>query len=222
MPRMAIKVVAFDVYETLARWPAGRVQSIEVQQILGRFGIEISYQAYEAARQSVLFFDAVKRRIEGWTDWFALVFARMGVMISTDLLADLTALHEARCRMEVFADAIPAIEAARAAGLRTCAFTTLPEFFLVHGGNEVRKRLDDYFDGAAVGYPKGHPAYYRRIPEFLGVMPGEILAVGDDPICDVALPREAGWQAVQMDRKNVRANDASNIIQGLTQLNGLY
>ena len=193
---MPVKVVAFDVYDTLARWPVGRVQPIEVQRLLGRFGIEISYQSFEAARQAVFFFECPKREIVGWTDYLALVFARMGVMVPLDLLTCVAAEYESRNNMEILPDAISALEAARSAGQITCAFTTLPRFMIGLRKHELLSRLDHYFDAAATGFAKGHPAFYRRVTEMLGVAPHEILAVGDDPICDVELPKEAGWQAV--------------------------
>ncbi len=204
---MAIKVVAFDVYDTLARWPEDQVRPIEVQRLLERFGLEISYQAYEAARQGVLFLDAAKRPIEGWIDFLALTFARMGVRVSVDLIAGVAAMYESRSRMDVYPDALPALEAAKHAGQITCAFTTLPRFMFARGGGELLKLLDHYFDTATTGHAKGHPAFYRRITELLGVRPEEILCVGDDPICDVELPTEAGWQAVWLDRRGSTPRD---------------
>lgn len=207
---MAIKVVAFDVYDTLARWPAGRVASIEVQRLLARYGVEISYQAYEAARQGVMFFDGAKRALEGWVDFLALVFARMGAKVSEDLIASVAAMYASRNRMEVLEDALPAVEAVKRAGLTACAFTTLPRFMFREGGEAVLARLDHYFDAAATGYAKGHPAFYRRITEMLGVRAEEILCVGDDLICDVELTKAAGWRAVWLDRKGAgKKSDAA-------------
>jgi FMN phosphatase YigB (HAD superfamily) len=218
---MAIKVVAFDVYDTLARWPEGRVEPIEVARLLGRFGVEISYQAYEAARQGVMFFDGAKRPIEGWIDFLALTFAKMGAKVSVDLIASVAAMCESRNRMEVFPDALGAVEAVKAAGLTACAFTTLPRFMFRHGGEAILSRLDHYFDAAATGYAKGHPRFYARVTELLGVRPEEILCVGDDLICDVELPQAAGWRAVWLDRKGSgnesteyqRANTLVNLSQ---------
>lgn len=222
---MAPKVVAFDVYNTLARWPADRVQPIEVQRLLGRFGIEISYQAFEAARQAVFFFDSPRREIVGWTDFLALVFARMGVMVSVDLIVSIAAEYESRNNMEILPDAVEAIEAAKRAGMATCAFTTLPRFMIGRRKHELLARLNHYFDAAATGYAKGHPGFYRRIAEILGVAPGEILAVGDDPICDIELPKEAGWRTVWLDR-GTSHDDASfrgqAAIQSLQDLAASY
>lgn len=205
---MAIKVVAFDVYDTLAKWPAGRVEAIELQRLLARYGVEISYQAYEAARQGVMFFDGAKRAIEGWVDFLALTFARMGAKVSEDLIVSVAAMYASRNRMEVFADALPAVEAVKRAGLVVCAFTTLPRFMFREGGEAVLATLDHYFDAAATGHAKGHPQFYARVTEMLDVKAEEILCVGDDLICDVELTKAAGWRAVWLDRKG--AGDAAS------------
>src|SRR5262245_41208950 len=113
---MAVRVIAFDVYDTLARWPVGRVQPIEVQRLLGRFGIDISYQAFEAARQAVFFFDCPKREILGWMDYLALIFARMEILVPMDLMASIAGMYEERNSMEILPDAIEMIEAAKKAG----------------------------------------------------------------------------------------------------------
>lgn len=222
---MAIKVAAFDVYGTLACWPDDRVQPIEVQQLLGRYGIEISYQAFEAARQGVLFFDAVRRPIEGWMDFLALAFARMEARIPVDLIAELAHLHESRNRMELLPEAEGTVDAAKQAGLVTCAFTTLPKFMLADGGQAILRNLDHYFDAAATGFAKGHPAFYRRVTELLGVRPDEILCVGDDPICDVLLPQASGWQAVWLRRPGVQVSpgvDHAHITHNLSELSQLF
>jgi FMN phosphatase YigB (HAD superfamily) len=215
---MLTKAVLFDVYNTLARWPDSRVQPIEVQRLLGRFGIDISYQAFEAARQAVFFFECPKRPIEGWTDFLALVFHTMHAPVSIDLLTSLTALYESRNNMELFSDALPALEAARAAGLVTCAFTTLPRFMLGRNGHEILSRLDHYFDASTIGLTKGDRRFYERITQRLGVAPSEILAVGDDEIGDCELPMEAGWRAILLDRRAAAASKAYPVIRSLSEL----
>lgn len=219
---MAVKVVAFDVYHTLADWPPGRVQPVEVQRLLADFGIEISFQAFNAARQGVFLLDAPKRPIAGWTDFLALLFARMDVGVSIDLLTALTAMCESRDEMVLYPDALDAVQAAQAAGLVTCAFTTLPPFMLGLGeAGRLRTLLDPYFDCSAVGVAKGDPRFYRRIIEKLGVEPETILCVGDDPVGDCRLPAEAGWKAVLLDREGVHNDVDVGQAATVTSLSGL-
>jgi len=197
---MTVKVAAFDVYNTLVRWPDDRVTSLDIQRLLDRYGIPTSYQAIEAARQAVFSLDAPKRAIHGYVDFLALQFDRMGLRISLDLIESIAAMQESRNDMVLFPDALDAVQAARSAGKVTCAFTTLPRFMLGRAGDEVIPLLDHYFDNSTVGLPKGDPRFYKRITKTLGVEAASILCVGDDPICDCALPAEAGWQPILLDR----------------------
>jgi FMN phosphatase YigB (HAD superfamily) len=198
---MAIKVVAFDVYNTLGKWPPTRVQSYEVQQLLERFGIYISYQVFEAARQATLFLDTLKRPINSYLDFLALQFARMEVKVSTDLLESIAALYHEKNNFVFFDDALPALTSVRDLGLTTFAFTTIPKFMLGRTAGPIVSMLDHYFDSPAVGFAKGDLRYYRRIPELLGVGPHEIVCIGDDEICDCLLPAQAGWKPWRVIRE---------------------
>ncbi|MFQ5410865.1 MAG: HAD family hydrolase [Phycisphaerae bacterium] len=201
---MPVEVVAFDVHGTLLHWPENRVHGLEIQRLLQRYGISISYQALEAARQAVFFLDATRREIHSHVDFLALQFERMGVSVSLDLIESIAAMQDARDGMVAYPDAIPAIRAAREAGKQTCAFTTLPRFMLGRDedGAEILRLLDPYFSISTVGQVKGDPRFYTRISESIGVEPDRILAVGDDPICDCILPAEAGWRTVLLNRDN--------------------
>jgi len=205
MPVMVARVVAFDVHETLTRFPSDRVRPVEVQHLLERFGVHISFQAYEAARQAVFFFDMPRRRIEGWMDFLALLFARMEARVSLDLLPDVALLYERRDAMVLYPDAVDALTAARSAGLVTCAFTTLPQFMIGDVWHDLSPHLDHYFDSSAIGLPKGDMRFYQRITQRLEVEPRQILCVGDDPVGDCELPGEVGWRTVLLDREGRHA-----------------
>jgi FMN phosphatase YigB (HAD superfamily) len=215
---MPLRAVAFDVYDTLASWPSGKVQPIDVQRLLGRFGIEISYQAYEAARQATFFFDCPKREITGWMDFLALLFARMEVPVSMDLIACVAAEYESRNDMVILPGAVEALESVRDAGLVTCAFTTLPRFMLGRRGYEITSRMDHYFDASSVGVAKGDRRFYERITQRLALAPDEIVAIGDDPLCDVQLPIEAGWRAILLLTEGHGPPAATSTITSLNQL----
>lgn len=201
MPREPVEIVAFDVHATLLRWPAGRVQSVEVQQLLSDYGVPISCQAFEAARAGVFAFDTPTREIEGWTDFLALLFARAGVAVSVDLLVCLTRMFETRDGMEPFPETLDVLRRVRAAGRRIATFTTLPRFMLGPRGRAILEYVDDYCNCATVGVLKGHPQFYERLTARWGVAPSRVLCVGDDPVGDVLLPSRAGWRAVLLDRR---------------------
>jgi len=197
---MPIRAVAFDVYNTLVHRAGPRVQPIDVQRRLGEFGIHFGFEAYEAARRSVLFIDGAKRPITGWIDFLALLFARLGHHLSTDLLADLAALHHQRDPLFAHDDALPTIIAAKSMGLATCAFTSLPQFMAAPGIHTLRPHLDHYFDAAACGASKGDVRFYQAISARLALRTNEIACVGDEPLGDCELPAEQGWHPVLLDR----------------------
>ncbi len=222
---MAIEVVLFDVYETLTDWPPGRVRPIEVQQLLARFGVEISYQMYQAARNMVFCMDAPRREIKGWTDFLALTFDRLDMSISVDLLTSLTAMFEKRDGMILYPDALDALRAVKDSGRKCCAFTTLPKFMLGDEGSQIIKHIDVYFDNSRVGLPKGHPKFYERIASALGVEPDRLLCTGNDAVGDVQLPIEAGWSGVWLDRSGAGSDPKvgqRGIISTLAELRPYY
>src|SRR5262245_24639494 len=98
--------IAFDVHGTLAHWPGPHIQSIEVQRVLERVGIDISYQAFDAARQSVFMLDGTKRQIRSWSDFLALLFDRMGVRVPLNVLPAVTHLYEKGGEMTLLPDAL--------------------------------------------------------------------------------------------------------------------
>jgi FMN phosphatase YigB (HAD superfamily) len=246
---MAIRVVAFDVHNTLLRWPASRVHPYEVQRFLADYGIDISYQAFEAASAAVFAFDMPKREITCWTDFLALLFGRMNLLVPLDLIVSLANLHETRDAMEPLPDAVSGLQAVKALGLVTCTFTTLPAFMLgrpaadlllplpseegrgegsssssgprPRAAAEPRHLLDYYFNCTTVGYLKGDRRYYRGITEKLGVAPSEILSVGDHPTSDCLIPAEIGWRPVLLDRTGTHADTHAGQIATIRSLTDL-
>ncbi len=64
--------------------------------------------------------------------------------------------------------------------------------------------LGEYFSNrfisAELGWEKPDQAIYRHVAEILRIAPGQLLSVGDDAQNDVAGPKKAGWQTVQIER----------------------
>ncbi len=64
--------------------------------------------------------------------------------------------------------------------------------------------LGEYFGNrfisAELGWEKPDPAIYRHVAEILRVQPAHLVSVGDDSQNDVAGPKKAGWQTVQIER----------------------
>jgi HAD superfamily hydrolase (TIGR01509 family) len=62
--------------------------------------------------------------------------------------------------------------------------------------------MDDYIFSCDIGIQKPDPEIYRRMLRKLGLDPDEVWMVGDNPYCDVAVPRSIGMNALLIDRGN--------------------
>ena len=126
--------------------------------------------------------------------------------------------------MTLYPDALEAVRAAKAVGLVTLAFTSLPAFMLQPAADELLGLLDHYCDNGLIGHAKGAKAYYCEIARRLDMRPDRILAVGDDPLCDCILPQDCGWQAVWLDRGGDAKSPGADIprIRSLSELTKHY
>lgn len=106
------------------------------------------------------------------------------------------AYFAARCRVEHYPDTLPALERLAAqvplaavsngnACLRTIGIDHLFRFQLGAGEH---------------GAPKPEPGIFLAACERLGLPPGQVLHVGDDPLCDVAGAQRAGLRSCWLTR----------------------
>jgi putative hydrolase of the HAD superfamily len=200
---MQIRALALDVHGTLAADPPapGPDRSpIAVQALLESHGVSISYQAWEAAWSMAFFIDYPRRGAGDWRQFLAYAFERLGETLPESAGEAVIDLFEAPPPAPPSPDGIRALQAAREQGLRTAAFTTIPRFRMAPMLAALGDLLDLYFDGFEARDAKGSRRYYERLAERLGVAPGEVLCVGDEPFGDVEMPRRAGMQALLLDR----------------------
>lgn len=217
---MDTQLIAFDVFQTLAGPTDDRVRALEVQDILERFGVQTSYQALEAARQFVFFFDMPKREIHGYVDFLALQFDRMNLRVNLDVIESIAAIYEKRNAMQLFDDALVSIDAVKSKGMRAITFTTLPHFMLGRAtAAELLPRLDGYFDASATGYAKGDPRFYKAITDALDVSPEAVQCIGDDPVGDCLLPQREGWRPTRLVRSGALEESSSvfPVVRSLTE-----
>ena len=105
-------------------------------------------------------------------------------------------------RFEPFPDAVPALEALRAAGVRVVAASnwdvSLHEQLAATG---LTPLLDGALSSAEVGAPKPDPRIFTRALALAGAWPEEALHVGDDGAAAVGGRRAAGLEPVLIDRE---------------------
>ncbi len=63
------------------------------------------------------------------------------------------------------------------------------------------RRCERCFISSEIGYPKPDRRFFAAVQEQLGLLPGEILLVGDDWTNDIEGAATAGWQTVWLQRK---------------------
>ena len=103
---------------------------------------------------------------------------------------------EARNRVEFYDDVRPALTRLRAAY----------RLYAVSNGNADLERcgIGDLFEGhvtaISAGAAKPDARIFAALAEMAGVSPEEVLHVGDDPLADVVGARQAGMQAVWLNR----------------------
>jgi FMN phosphatase YigB (HAD superfamily) len=214
-----IRALALDVGGTLAGEPAipGPDRSpIAVQALLEAHDVSISYQAWNAAWETAFFIDYPRGGAADWSQFLGYVFERLGEPLPAAAREAVVALHTAQPPASPSPDGARALQAAKARGLRTAAFTTIPRFRVAPMLAELGDLLDLYFDGFEAGDAKGSRRYYQRLADRLELATAELLCVGDEPFGDVEMPRRVGMQALLLDRSGQKSGDG--IIQSLDEL----
>lgn len=112
-----------------------------------------------------------------------------------------------------FADVDDAVDAVLARGLLTGVLTngtrSLQEAKLAHLG--LLDRIGPVVCAAEVGVAKPHPDAFRAACDAVGVAAEEVLYVGDEHAVDVVGAREAGLQAVLVDRGQYERGEADPV-----------
>lgn len=91
---------------------------------------------------------------------------------------------------------------------------------VVAGLPEIAGLGESLFISSEVGFRKPHPEFYRAVCVALGLPPGQVLFVGDDPENDVEGPNRAGLRAARLDRSR-HPEAGPNVLPGLAALVGL-
>src|ERR1700688_2864707 len=206
MPMIAPLVLSFDLDDTL--WPVGPVIAAAEAALLSwlraRYPQTVSGHSIESMRQLR---DAVSERFpEHGHD---LTFLRhralkdlFGAAGHAESLADeaLEVFFAARNRVEFYDDVRPALMRLR----------SRYRLFAVSNGNADLQRcgIGDLFAGhvtaSAAGAAKPDARIFSALKRLAGVSAAEVLHVGDDPLADVVGARQAGMQAVWLNRESRR------------------
>lgn len=196
------RVLSFDLDDTL--WPVGPVIAAAEQELWAwlrdRYPAAVrdhSIETMRALRAGVA--ERFPQRAHDLTFLRRQALAQQFSAAGYDeSLADqaFEVFFTARNRVDFYPDVHPALARLRARY----------RLFAVSNGNAdlARCGLADVFDGhvtaRAAGAAKPDARIYARLVELAGVRAGEVLHVGDDPLADVEGARNAGMQAVWLNR----------------------
>lgn len=142
-----------------------------------------------------------------------------GPLPPLDRLAELLV---ASLRFVLLPDALPALDALRAAGLRLAVVSnwdcSLPEELARLG---ILDRFEVAGVSAIVGARKPGPALFHHVLGELGLPPEAVVHCGDRPDMDCLGARQAGLSAVLVDRAGRLGDGPCPRIRSLTELPGL-
>jgi putative hydrolase of the HAD superfamily len=204
-----IKAVVFDAGGTLVRTarPVGEIYA-EVGRRHGR--------EWDAVALQKSFKEAFKKMRGNRVgpvpsdgddrDWWREVVRQTlgdesGSIAFEDYFGELYPLFERPDLWHVFPDVVPVLDRLKREG---CRLVVLSNWDSRLRTMLARLELAPYFENLFIstecGFEKPDAAFYRLAQKALGISPGEILMVGDDPENDVAAPRRQGWQALLIER----------------------
>ncbi len=212
---MRVKVVFFDMYNTLAGFRPSRY---EVQaEACREFGIEVTpegiVEGYAAADAYMTEQNAVaplRLRSEAAREAFFVEYERLvlrgcGVDVTAEAAARIwRRLKRIPYGLAPFDDSIPTLDALRERGVTVGMISNIDQpGDRVAGDVGLAEHLDLVVTSGEVGVEKPNPEIFWAALERAGAEPGDAMHVGDQPASDVAGALRAGIAPVLLDRDGI-------------------
>jgi putative hydrolase of the HAD superfamily len=155
-----------------------------------------------------------------WRSYHRLMLDQLGFAdADREVLEAVLAAQMATEAWELYEDTLPALEALRPAG--DAATGGGPAVAVVSDwGSELTSLLeglgltaylDEVFASGAIGLAKPAEAFFRLACERAGVAPGEAVMIGDSLRADVLGARDAGLDAVLLDRAGSQSDVPADV-----------
>ena len=199
-----IRAVLFDVDFTLARpgpelGPEGYVRAGE------RHGLRLDPASYDRARDAA-FVDLTRHPEldhdeEIWIRFTERIVLGMGGAqpASYACACEITSGWQRHENFELYEDSLPVLRQLRDAGYKLGLVSNSARDvreFATHHALDIDAGISSFHHGKT----KPHPSIFRAVLELLEVEPHEALMVGDTVADDIEGARDAGLQAVLVDR----------------------
>jgi putative hydrolase of the HAD superfamily len=217
----ALRAVVFDVDFTLAR-PGPDLGAAAYCELGRRYGLDLAAERYDEARAAS--FEMVERHPELdhdeeiWIRFTERIIVGMGGRGDDTYRAAVEMerrwVHAAH--FELYDDAIPALEALRAYGLKIGLLSNSSrdlDEFVAHHGLDVDAVLTSHVHGKT----KPHASIFRALLALLETAPGDAVMVGDTVHDDIEGARAIGMGALLVDRER-RHPDFEGRLEGLAGL----
>jgi HAD superfamily hydrolase (TIGR01662 family) len=202
-----LRAVLFDVDFTLARpgpelGPEGYVRAGE------RHGLRLDAVRYDAARDAALVdlrrHPELEHDDEIWFRFTERIVRGMGGDADSayDCAVEITRGWERHENFDLYEDALPAVEALRAAGFRIGLVSNSARDvreFARHHGLVVDAGISSFHHG----HTKPHASIFRAVLELLEVEPDESAMVGDTIADDIEGALALGMRAILVDREGI-------------------
>lgn len=229
-----IKAVFFDFYYTLGVW--GQSLKPRVQEIAARYGVEIDWERYAAAREN-LYSDAsgsdptahtllgtMQEIVESYCEFVRELGVQEHVdQITWELLQSEHSLFAANAAT-LYDDTIPTLEHLRDAGFKLAIVSNWDTPL-----DPLTERLGiaDYFDTITASHDervksaKPDPHIFNYTLAKVGVSAEETVHVGDTYEADIVGARNVGIRPILIDRDGTQTGKWDETIQSLSELPAL-
>jgi putative hydrolase of the HAD superfamily len=228
-----IKAIFFDLYHTLIGYNPPREDS--AARTLARMGEQVAPKSlrrplvtadeffYRETGKKALKDRSDQETLELWSSYQTVVLKEAGITPTPDLIkAILSDMKKAKYDLVLFDDVLPALNALvslrLSLGLISNADRDVSPLLEKLG---VLSLLQVRLTSQEAGVSKPHPDIFRQGAERMGMVPSDILYVGDQWVVDVLGARAAGMQALLLDRGGYFEEvPASEKISSLSEIAG--
>ena len=202
----SIRYLLFDAVGTLI-YPRPGVSEVYVEhgrrygsrrtaeEIKERFGPALARSDREADAGRT----SEAREYDRWRQIVAEVFD--DVSDTSDLFAELWQYFATSQAWALYDDVVPTWEMLTQRGFRIGIASNFDaRLRSVCAGHTTLARCEYLFISSELGFAKPHPGFFAEVLKRLDVPAEQLLFIGDDPRRDIAGAKQAGWQALLIDR----------------------
>ncbi len=189
---------------------------LDLEEVRARFRLHFQSAEIHAAHGVLSTNEMTERR-----RWRIIVTGVLPEVAEPDRAFDELWDHFGRAESwRCYPDVVPVLDSLAEQGISVCIGSNFDRRLriVVNGLPELRERAEVLVISSEVGFRKPHPSFFRAACLQLGLLPQQVLCVGDDPENDVRGAIRAGLSALLLNREN--AGEVENLphLPNLTDL----